>query len=116
MQAENKTLALCKTAKRAVRELVGIDDGRINSALLAMSDALVGATEEILSENSLDISEARGIISDVMLDRLRLDESRIAAMANGIREIATLPSPLGKTIGTVERPNGLKIEKINILN
>jgi len=114
MDTKNKTLLLCESAKAATRELVGIDDKKINSALSFMADALMLDAREIILENERDVEAARGIISEVMLDRLRLDKARIAAMADGIREIALLPSPLGRVLETVERPNGLKIEKISV--
>ena len=111
---ENKTLALCKLARAAVRELIGVDDEKINKALKLMADELVRDTNRILVANALDLDAAKATISEVMLDRLRLDPSRIRAMADGIREIAKLPSPLGRVLETVDRPNGLKIEKISV--
>lgn len=111
---ENKTLALCKVARAAVRELIGVDDEKINKALKLMADELVRDTNRILVANALDLDAAKATISEVMLDRLRLDPSRIRAMADGIREIAKLPSPLGRVLETVDRPNGLKIEKVSV--
>ena len=111
---ENKTLALCKVARAAVRELIGVDDEKINKALKLMADELVRDTNRILVANALDLDAAKTTISEVMLDRLRLDPSRIRAMADGIREIAKLPSPLGRVLETVDRPNGLKIEKVSV--
>ncbi|MBO5101921.1 MAG: glutamate-5-semialdehyde dehydrogenase [Clostridia bacterium] len=111
---ENKTLALCKVARAAVRELIGVDDEKINKALKLMADELVRDTNRILVANALDLDAAKATISEVMLNRLRLDPSRIRAMADGIREIAKLPSPLGRVLETVDRPNGLKIEKVSV--
>ncbi len=111
---ENKTLALCKRARAAVRELIGVDDKKINKALSLMADELIRDTSRILVANALDLDAAKTIISEVMLDRLRLDASRIQAMADGIREIAKLPSPLGRVLESVERPNGLKIDKVTV--
>ncbi len=102
------------TAKETVKRLNGISDEKINEALLKMADALVGSTEKILEANRLDCDAARGKISDVMIDRLTLTEKRIEGMADGIREIAKLPSPLGRTITKRERPNGLLIEKVSV--
>ena len=82
-----------------------------NQALLAMADHLVAATEEILAANALDMEAAKGKISDVMLDRLYLDASRIEAMATGIREVVALPDPIGEVLETNQLENGLFITK-----
>ena len=82
-----------------------------NKALLAMADALIARTGGILSANAQDLEAARGTMSDVMLDRLALNEDRVAGMARGIREAAALPDPVGAVLSRVERPNGLVIEK-----
>lgn len=82
-----------------------------NKALLAMADELENCSSEILEANSADIENARGKISEVMCDRLLLTEDRIKAMAQGIRDVAALPDPVGKVLSRVERPNGLDYEK-----
>ena len=110
----SSTIMLCRDAKSAAAEVGNLDDKKINEALLSMADALVLATKDILSENEKDLDAARGVISEVMLDRLRLTEERIKAMAQGIREITALPSPLGITLESTVRPNGLKIEKVSV--
>ena len=79
-----------------------------------MADALIKNTDKILLANEKDVSLAEGKISPVMIDRLRLTSPRIEAMAKGIIEITELPSPLGKLIKRVERPNGLIIDKISV--
>lgn len=114
MENVNKTLQLCIKAKATSRLMSGVDDIKINEALRLMADALVNSKDEILAANELDIKASEGIISAVMIDRLRLTEERILGMANGIHEITALPSPLGRVLETVERPNGLKIEKISV--
>ena len=85
-----------------------------NRALLEMAGALMGDREAILAANAGDLEHARDHISEVMLDRLRLDTGRIAAMADGIRQVAALPDPTGRVLETVERPNGLRIEKVSV--
>ena len=82
-----------------------------NQALLAMADHLLAATEEILEANALDMAAAKGKISDVMLDRLYLDEGRIEAMARGIREVVALPDPIGEVLEISQLENGLLITK-----
>ncbi len=76
-----------------------------------MADALVENAEEILSENEKDLEKAKGIISDVMLDRLALSKERIDGMADGIRQVAALPDPVGEVLDTVVRPSGIVVEK-----
>ena len=114
MENENKTLLLCKKAKETVKSLRGISDEKINEALSFMADALTDSTDEILAANTCDVENAHGKISEVMIDRLRLTPERIKGMADGIREITTLPSPLGILLDKSERPNGLIIEKRSV--
>ena len=101
-------------AKETVGALRTFNDNDINSALRAMADALIKNTDKILTANATDVSLAEGKISPVMIDRLRLTEDRIAGMAKGILEITELPSPLGKLLRRVERPNGLVIDKVSV--
>lgn len=82
-----------------------------NNALLYMADALIENTENIMAANKKDADAARGRISDSLLDRLLLSPERIRGMADGIREVAVLPDPVGRVLSRVERPNGIVIEK-----
>lgn len=102
------------TAKETVKAIRGVSDVKINEALIKMADALVLRTDKILAENKKDIELAKDKISPVMIDRLTLTKSRISAMADGIREIAKLPSPLGKNLKETVRPNGLVIDKVSV--
>ena len=113
MKCENNTLQLCKAAKETTKKLIGIPDEQINLGLQYMADALIESSELILEANEKDVHFAKGI-SPVMIDRLRLTRERIVGMANGIREIAVLPSPLGKRLDVIKRPNGLIIEKVSV--
>ena len=101
-------------AVEAKRNMRCVDEKMINAALGAMADALIENTDAILAANEVDIRAAEGKIAPVMIDRLRLTGERIAAMAVGIREIAALPSPLGRVTKRVERPNGLIIERVSV--
>ena len=101
-------------ALEAKRKMRCVDEKMINAALGAMADALIENTDAILAANEVDLRLAEGRISPVMIDRLRLTGERIAAMAAGIREICALPSPLGRVIKRVERPNGLIIERVSV--
>ena len=105
------TLEIMQAAKRACPVLTVTSEEQKNAALHAMADQLVAQQAEILAANQLDLEQAKGTISDVMLDRLALSESRIAGMADGLRQVANLPDPVGKVRSRVERPNGLVIEK-----
>ena len=105
------TQEMLKLAKEAKTSMMLADTDTKNAALLAMADELIAGTDEILAENEKDLEASKGIISDVMLDRLALSKSRIEGMAQGIREVAELADPVGKVLRRVERPNGLVIEK-----
>ena len=85
-----------------------------NAALLAMADALERNAAAILAANAQDMEAARGHISEVMLDRLALTEGRIAGMAEGVRQVAALPDPVGQVLREVKRPNGLVIRRVAV--
>ena len=85
-----------------------------NRALLSMADELEASEKEILEANALDVEASRGIIPDVMIDRLSLNAARIAGMAKGLRDVASLPDPVGRIISSVKRPNGLLIERVAV--
>ncbi len=105
------TQELLRRAKAAKGAMALADTGTKNRALLAMADALIDHTQPILTANGLDLIEAKGTVSNVMLDRLALGEERIFGMAQGVREVAALPDPAGAVLRREERPNGLVIEK-----
>ena len=102
------------SAKKAKAVLSPLSANKKNEALLAMADALIKNTDAILCENAKDLEAARGKISDVMLDRLMLNASRIEGMAQGIREVALLPDPVGRVLSEVTRPNGLCIRRVSV--
>ena len=105
------TQELLRKARTAKTAVALASSEQKNAALLAVADALEKETAAILAANRLDMEAAKGTVSDVMLDRLALSESRIAGMAGGIREVAALPDPVGRVIRREVRPNGLVIEK-----
>ncbi len=105
------TMELLERARGAKGAMALADTETKNRALLAMADALEARQADILAANAQDLEAARGTISDVMLDRLALNPERIAGMAQGIREVAALPDPVGAVLNRVERPNGLVVEK-----
>ena len=108
------TREILQAAKAARPALQGADTQQKNAALLAMADALEAQTAEILAANAQDMEAARGTISEVMLDRLALTKDRISGMAEGVRQVAALPDPVGRVLRTVERPNGLVIRKVAV--
>lgn len=85
-----------------------------NAALFAMAKALLDAREEILSANRLDMERAAGTVPDTMLDRLLLTEDRIAGMAQGMRDVATLPDPCGRILSESRHANGMIIRKVSV--
>ncbi len=105
------TLELLQRAKGAKSAMAMAGSGVKNSALLAMAGALEEDAQAILAANALDLEAAKGSVSDVMLDRLALNPQRITGMAEGVREVAALPDPVGRVLRREERPNGLVIEK-----
>lgn len=106
------TQELMKSARSARTALAAASTETKNKALMCMADALEKNTEAILAANAQDMEEQRGVISDVMLDRLALSDDRIKGMADGIRQVATLPDPVGKVLAKHERPNGIMISKV----
>ena len=105
---------MLKKAKAAKAEVANLDTARKNAALLAMADALTAQCGQILSANDADMAAAAGSISDVMLDRLKLTEERIAGMARGIRDVSALPDPVGAVLDEHVRADGLEIRKIAV--
>ena len=108
------THELLVKAKQAKARLGAVSAQDIDRALLLMADCLIAHTEPILEANALDIEAARGSISDVMLDRLLLTADRVKGMADGIREVAALPCPVGRVLKHHERPDGLVIERVSV--
>ena len=108
------TLEILQRAKAATATLSTLTTEKKNAALLAMANALVEDTAAILAANAADMEAAKATISQVMLDRLALTEARIAAMAEGIRQVAQLPDPVGHQLSETVRPDGLTIRKISV--
>ena len=104
---------LC-AAKAAKFEISKLTTEEKNAALNAMADALVANEAEILAANAMDMEAAKGSVSDVMLDRLQLTSARIAGMAQGIREVAALPDPVGHLLEEYTRVDGLQIRRVSV--
>ena len=111
MGTTQEQLALAKSAKKSINTS---STALKNQALEAMASQLLKATEAILAANQIDMEAARGKISEVMLDRLFLDQERSAVMAQGIRALIDLPDPIGEVLHTEVLENGLEIQKVRV--
>ena len=104
-----------KRARQAARALARLSTEQKNIALLAMADQLVARTSAILEANQADLEKATGSgLTGAMLERLTLNPKRVAAMADGIRQVVSLEDPVGKVITEWTRPNGLRIAKVRV--
>lgn len=111
METTQEQFALAGSAKKSINTA---STALKNQALEAMASQLLKATEAILAANQIDIEAARGKISEVMLDRLFLDQERIEGMAEGIRALIDLPDPIGEVLDTEVLENGLEIQKVRV--
>lgn len=98
------TQALLQQAKAACPQLAWLGSEEKNRAILQMADAIEANADVILAANAEDLHAAQDVISSVMLDRLRLTKDRIAAMADGMRQVAKLPDPVGEILAEASRP------------
>ncbi len=114
MNLTEQMTQLARQAKAASRELAKLTTVEKNNCLFAMADALEKSGDAIKSANARDMETAAQMgLSSAMLDRLKLDDKRIAGMAKGLREVAALPDPVGRILDERVRPNGLKLQKIS---
>ena len=106
---------LCARAKRAARRLAQLDRGAKDAALHAIADALEARTAEILEANARDMEAgAEASLSSALLDRLRLDDARVATIAAQVRDIAALPDPVGEVIDGERLANGLMLRRVRV--
>ena len=105
---------MLENAKAVKGQIACLTEQQKNAGLHAMADALLAAQAAILEANAQDLETAKGTVSDVMLDRLSLSPARIAAMAEGIRQVAALPDPVGRVLEETVRGDGLKIQKVSV--
>lgn len=114
MTVSETVLELGKRAKAASRGLALLSTEEKNRCLIAMAEALEERKDAIASANAKDMEAAPGYgLTAAMMDRLRLDEKRIASMSKGLREVAALPDPVGRVLDERVRPNGLKLRKVS---
>src|SRR6476661_4183208 len=110
---EPMMLYMGRLAREAAATLALASTETKNAALEAMAGRLEARAEAILEANRNDLSSARGKGRDeAFLDRLMLNEARVAAMAKGLRDIAALPDPVGHVMASWTRPNGLQISRV----
>jgi len=113
MSLTEQMTKLAQQAKAASRELAKLTTDEKNSCLLAMADALEQQGEALKEANAKDMIVGQQLgLSGAMLERLKLDDKRIKSMANGLREVAALPDPVGRLLDERNRPNGLKLKKV----
>jgi glutamate-5-semialdehyde dehydrogenase len=106
---------ICRAARRAARALAQTDTAVKDAALEAIALALDERMGEILAANERDMQSAREAdVGDALLDRLRLDEGRVANIARAVRQIASLPDPVGEVIDGHRLPNGLDVRKVRV--
>jgi glutamate-5-semialdehyde dehydrogenase len=106
---------ICVAAKRASRRLARLETGVKNGALEAIARGLLERTPEILEANARDLEAGvEAGLSDALIDRLRLDEARVAAIAAGVRDILALPDPVGEVIDGFRLPNGLDVRRVRV--
>ena len=114
MSVSEMVLDLGKRARAASRGLALLSTDEKNRCLIAMAEALEAQKDAIKAANEKDLAAAPGYgLSAAMMDRLKLDEKRIASMAKGLREVAALPDPVGRMLDERVRPNGLKLRKVS---
>ena len=106
---------LARQAREASRQLAQLSTAQKNASLIAMAGALEQNVADLVAANALDLETGVQLgLSAAMLDRLRLDEKRITGMARGLREVASLPDPVGRILDERTRPNGLRLQKVAV--
>src|SRR5271156_4625787 len=114
MNLTEQMTRLARQAREASRQLAQLTTAQKDGCLLAMADAIEADRAAIQEANEQDMeAAAEAGISNAMLDRLKLDDKRVAAMAKGLREVAALPDPVGRVLDERTRPNGLRLQKIS---
>ncbi|HZY77821.1 MAG TPA: glutamate-5-semialdehyde dehydrogenase [Jatrophihabitantaceae bacterium] len=107
--------AVAARSREAAADLAPLGRAAKDAALLAMADALVDSTDAILAANARDVASGRDAgLAESMIDRLALDAGRVAAMAQGLRDVAALPDPVGEVLRGYTQPNGLEIRQVRV--
>ncbi len=108
------TIEILNKTKDAYSEISTLTTDNKNKLLLSIAEEIKNSMEQILLANTKDIEVSKGTVSDVMMDRLRLDEKRILDMCNGIMKVSLLEDPVGKVLNSYTQSNGLQISKISV--
>ncbi|MFC4589520.1 glutamate-5-semialdehyde dehydrogenase [Sphaerisporangium corydalis] len=115
MSEADDFLKVARAAREAAAELAPLPRSPKDAALRAVADALVARAKEIVEANALDVAAAReGGTPETMIDRLRLDEKRVDAIAGAVREVADLPDPVGEVVRGSTLPNGLELRQLRV--
>ncbi len=114
METDREILRLARAARRASRSLGALASREKNAALTRMAEALTARREEILRANRRDLRAAGSHYPPALVDRLRLDEDRVAGMSRCLRATAALADPVGDVLQTIRRPNGLVIKRVRV--
>ena len=107
-------LEIAQQARKASHKLAGYSAETKNQALLKLADLIEARAEDIKSANVIDVQKAQGKLSKPMLERLTLNDKKIASMAEGVRQVAELEDPVGEVIESTTRPNGMRINKVRV--
>src|SRR3954449_13186691 len=111
----DQVLDVARRSRVAAVKLSPMPRAAKDTALIAMADALVARTAEVLAANADDVARARDNgVSEALVDRLSLDEKRVRAMADGLRQVAGLPDPVGEVLRGSTLPNGLQLKQIRV--
>ena len=108
------TANVLNDAKIASLKINELTSARKNAALKFMAESLIESAGEILKANKIDVERSRGVLTDVMIDRLSLSEERIRGMADGITALISLKDPVGEVIEHTTAENGLDIKKVRV--
>ena len=115
MTTADEVLDVARRARTAAMQLAPMTRAAKDGALLAMADALEAQSAAVIAANRDDLERGReGGLSEAILDRLALDEKRIGAMADGLRQVAALPDPVGEVMRGSTLPNGLQLKQIRV--
>ena len=114
-QIKNEITNMGSNALEASRALANLSCSEKNNILLAMAEGILSDADKIIEANNIDLENAeQNNLTSSMIDRLRLDQKRVEAIADGIRQVATLPDPVGEVMDEWNRPNGIMIKQIRV--
>ena len=114
-EIKNEITNMGSNALEASRALANLSSSEKNNILLSMAEGILSDADKIIEANNIDLENAeQNNLTSSMIDRLRLDQKRVEAIADGIRQVATLPDPVGEVMDVWNRPNGIMIKQIRV--